>query len=156
MTGISIDALRGRKLNQISVEERMSWAAGRTTTLKEDKVYCLLGIFGVFLSPIYGEGEEYATLRLKEEIHKRRQGHSMTDLQDVPGASSLIETLSFSVSAPPLTKHSLVSATFPTQRALCRARNPTSDDQSEATLAKFPSTYDDIWTWGLWKISTCS
>ncbi|KAH7077505.1 WD40-repeat-containing domain protein [Paraphoma chrysanthemicola] len=49
----------------------MSWAEKRTTTLKEDKVYCLLGIFGVFLSLIYGEGEKYATLRLEEEIQKR-------------------------------------------------------------------------------------
>lgn len=38
----------------------MSWAARRTTTLKEDKVYRLLGVFGVFLSLIYGEGEAYA------------------------------------------------------------------------------------------------
>jgi hypothetical protein len=73
ITGIPIEALRGRELSKFSVEERMSWAAGRTTTLKEDKIYCLLGIFGVFLSLIYGEGEDYATLRLKEEIQKRQQ-----------------------------------------------------------------------------------
>lgn len=95
ITGISVNALGGQKLNEFSIEERMSWAAGRTTTLNEDKVYCLLGIFGVFLSLIYGEGEEYATLRLKEEIHKRRQGYLITDLQRVPSTSSLIEILSF-------------------------------------------------------------
>jgi hypothetical protein len=47
--------------------------------LKEDRVYCLLGIFGVFLPLIYGEGEEYATLRFKEEIQKR----SKENLQEI-------------------------------------------------------------------------
>jgi hypothetical protein len=73
VTGIPIEALRGQRLSEFSIKERMSWTAKRTTTLKEDKVYCLLGIFTVFLSLIYGEGEEYATLRLEEEIHKRQQ-----------------------------------------------------------------------------------
>lgn len=84
-TSILIAALRGQKLAGFSVEERMSWAAKRTTTLKEDKVYCLLGIFGVFLPLIYGEGEEYAMLRLKDEIQKRQQGRQNTSVQDVFG-----------------------------------------------------------------------
>ncbi|KAF2831485.1 kinesin light chain 1 [Ophiobolus disseminans] len=74
ITDIPIDALRGQRLTEFSVEERTGWAAKRTTTVKEDRVYCLLGIFGVFLPLIYGEGEEYATLRLQEEIQKRQQG----------------------------------------------------------------------------------
>jgi hypothetical protein len=86
ITGISTEALRGQKLGEFSVEERMRWAAKRTTRVKEDKIYCLLGIFGVFLPLIYGEGEHYATLRLKEEIQKRQQGHR-TALQDLPSAS---------------------------------------------------------------------
>jgi hypothetical protein len=86
ITGIPTKALRGQKLSEFSIEERMRWAAARTTTVKEDKIYCLLGIFGVFLSLIYGEGEEYATLRLKEEIQKRQQGQT-TDLQNLPSGS---------------------------------------------------------------------
>ena len=66
----------------------MRWAARRTTTLKEDKVYCLLGIFEVFLSLIYGEGEDYATLRLTEDIQKRQQGQAKIELQGLPSASS--------------------------------------------------------------------
>jgi hypothetical protein len=89
ITGIPTEALRGQKLTRFSVEERMSWATGRTTTLKEDKVYCLLGIFGVFLSLIYGEGEDYATLRLKEEIQRRQYGQATTNLQDLYSASFL-------------------------------------------------------------------
>ena len=46
-------------------------------------MYCLLGIFGVFLPLIYGEGEEYATLRLKEEIQKRQQGRENVVVQDL-------------------------------------------------------------------------
>ncbi|KAL5384235.1 hypothetical protein DPSP01_005380 [Paraphaeosphaeria sporulosa] len=88
-TGIPCRALRDPKLSNFSVDERMTWAAERTTTLKEDKVYCLLGIFGIFLPLIYGEGEEYATLRLKDEIQKRHQGQGKMDLQDLPISSSL-------------------------------------------------------------------
>ena len=89
ITEIPIGVLRGQSLTEFSVEERMSWAAKRTTTLKEDKAYCLLGIFGVFLSLIYGEGEVYATLRLREEIQKRQDGRGTEGLQDLTGTFSL-------------------------------------------------------------------
>lgn len=87
ITKIPIVALRGKHLSEFSVDERMSWAAKRTTTLKEDKVYCLLGIFGVFLSPIYGEGEAYATLRLRDEIQRRQERRGTESLHDMSGAS---------------------------------------------------------------------
>ncbi|KAK7177910.1 hypothetical protein PSPO01_16043 [Paraphaeosphaeria sporulosa] len=89
ITQIPITALRGQPLSEFGVEDRMDWAAGRTTTLKEDKVYCLLGIFGVFLSLIYGEGEAYATLRLKEEIQKRQEGRDTGSLHNLSVLSSL-------------------------------------------------------------------
>lgn len=50
-----------------SVGERMSWAARRVTTRTEDEAYCLLGLFGVNMPLIYGEGS-HAFLRLQEEI----------------------------------------------------------------------------------------
>ncbi|TGJ78939.1 hypothetical protein E0Z10_g9818 [Xylaria hypoxylon] len=53
------------------VEERMAWAEKRETKKEEDKAYSLLGIFNVFMLPIYGEGTENAFYRLKEEIKKR-------------------------------------------------------------------------------------
>jgi hypothetical protein len=49
----------------------MGWAATRKTTVEEDRAYCLLGIFGVFLPLIYGEGEKYALRRLRDEIERR-------------------------------------------------------------------------------------
>ncbi|KAI0358492.1 HET-domain-containing protein [Trametes cingulata] len=54
-------------LNSVSVYHRMSWASQRETTRVEDKAYSLLGIFGVHMSPIYGEGS-HAFIRLQEEI----------------------------------------------------------------------------------------
>jgi hypothetical protein len=85
ITQIPIAALRGQPLSEFSVEDRMNWAARRTTTLNEDKVYCLLGIFGVFLPLIYGEGEAHATLRLKEEIQKRQEGLVTGNLRNLSG-----------------------------------------------------------------------
>jgi hypothetical protein len=73
ITKIPVEVLRGQNLTELSIEERMSWVAHRATSLKEDRVYCLLGIFGVFLPLIYGEGEAYATNRLREEIQKRHE-----------------------------------------------------------------------------------
>jgi hypothetical protein len=68
ITQIPIRALRKYNLREFSVDERMSWVAGRRTMVKEDRAYCLLGIFDVFLPLIYGEGEEHAFRRLRKEI----------------------------------------------------------------------------------------
>jgi hypothetical protein len=53
-----------------SVAKRMSWAAERKTTRPEDVAYSMFGLFGVHLSPLYGEGSEKAFLRLQHEILK--------------------------------------------------------------------------------------
>ncbi|RYP20837.1 hypothetical protein DL765_002571 [Monosporascus sp. GIB2] len=71
ITGIEIDALRGRALSEFTIDERISWSQGRQTTREEDRAYSLLGIFSVHLSPIYGEGADNAFTRLREEISKR-------------------------------------------------------------------------------------
>ncbi|OJT06665.1 hypothetical protein TRAPUB_2479, partial [Trametes pubescens] len=46
----------------------MSWAARRRTTRPEDRAYSLMGIFGVNMATLYGEGAEKAFYRLQEEI----------------------------------------------------------------------------------------
>lgn len=56
-----------RPLDEISVAQKMSWAAGRSTTRIEDRAYSLMGIFGVNMPLIYGEGER-AFRRLQEAI----------------------------------------------------------------------------------------
>ncbi|MCJ1314623.1 hypothetical protein MMC25_008305 [Agyrium rufum] len=68
VTGIPASTLRGSPLSDFSVAERMSWAAGRETTCKEDKAYSLLGIFDVYMPLIYGEGKDRALTRLREGI----------------------------------------------------------------------------------------
>ncbi len=67
ITEIPISALQGAPLSDFNVGERMRWAMKRNTKRIEDKVYCLLGIFDVFMSPIYGEGKN-AFVRLKDKI----------------------------------------------------------------------------------------
>ncbi|PVH69315.1 HET-D [Cadophora sp. DSE1049] len=70
ITAIPISALEGTLLSQFSVEERLSWADNRQTTRGEDMAYSLLGIFGIYLPLIYGEGKEHAFRRLKKKIQK--------------------------------------------------------------------------------------
>ena len=68
ITQIPIDALRASSFRDFGIEQRMGWVVKRKTSLAEDKAYCLLGIFGVFLPVIYGEGEDYAFGRLRREV----------------------------------------------------------------------------------------
>ena len=75
ITGIPSGVLQGVSLKSFSIDERLSWAAKRQTTRKEDKAYCLLGIFGIYLPLIYGEGDN-AFNRLKAEIAKASTGKS--------------------------------------------------------------------------------
>ncbi|KAH7551714.1 hypothetical protein BM1_09348 [Bipolaris maydis] len=72
VTGIPAEAFRGHSLAEFSIEERMSWSAKRTTTIKGRQ-----------------KGEEYAALRLKEEIQKRQQASKKADLQDSSAVLSL-------------------------------------------------------------------
>ena len=74
ITGIATNALRGDALSSFSVKERRSWAERRTTTIEEDEAYCLIGVFGISLPLIYGEGRDHAFRRLEEEIHKLYKG----------------------------------------------------------------------------------
>jgi hypothetical protein len=74
ITSIDKSALRGDALSTFTIGERMSWAEHRQTTIKEDEIYSLLGIFNVSLPLIYGEGRENASRRLKEEIDKLYKG----------------------------------------------------------------------------------
>ncbi|KAK5736155.1 hypothetical protein LTR17_007677 [Elasticomyces elasticus] len=63
-------------LNGCSVAQRMSWAAKRRTTRSEDVAYSLLGIFGVNMPLLYGEGSK-AFARLQTEIIKVSTDHSI-------------------------------------------------------------------------------
>ena len=71
VTNINVEVLqRSMPLSDVSVARRMSWAAERHATKREDNAYSLLGIFGVSLTLNYGEGD-YAFTRFQEAIMTR-------------------------------------------------------------------------------------
>jgi hypothetical protein len=76
ITGIPKGMLLGNGLWRFSVAQIMSWASRRRTTTVEDIAYCLMGIFGVNMPMLYGEGDN-AFLRLQEEIIKTFNDHSI-------------------------------------------------------------------------------
>lgn len=61
----------------------MSWASRRITTREEDIAYCLLGVFGVHMPLIYGEGSN-AFVRLQEEIMKDSVDQSLFAWERLP------------------------------------------------------------------------
>ena len=63
-----------------------SWAAMWTTTRVEDLAYCLLGLFDVNMSPLYGEGEK-AFVRLQREILKISDDESIFAWKDEDSSS---------------------------------------------------------------------
>ncbi|KAI9066347.1 HET-domain-containing protein [Trametes sanguinea] len=65
-----------RELSEVSVARRMSWASTRQTTRLEDQAYSLLGVFGVTMPTIYGEGD-VAFRRLQEEIMKHSSDRTL-------------------------------------------------------------------------------
>ncbi|KAI1172158.1 kinesin light chain [Nemania sp. FL0916] len=74
ITGIPARALRGDHLSDFSIAEREAWIRNRQTKYEEDMVYSLLGIFGVYMPLIYGEGRQNAQKRLREEVQKAYKG----------------------------------------------------------------------------------
>ncbi|KAI6145788.1 heterokaryon incompatibility protein-domain-containing protein [Pisolithus tinctorius] len=59
-----------------SVAQIMSWAADRKTTRVEDRAYSLMGLFGVNMPMLYGEGEK-AFQRLQLEIIRTSSDHTI-------------------------------------------------------------------------------
>ncbi|KAI5997737.1 heterokaryon incompatibility protein-domain-containing protein [Pisolithus marmoratus] len=77
ITRIPPDVLKdGRIPKRLCIAELMSWAADRKTTLVEDRAYSLLGLFGVHMPIMYGEGEK-AFQRLQVEILRVYGDHSI-------------------------------------------------------------------------------
>ncbi|KAI0466755.1 heterokaryon incompatibility protein-domain-containing protein [Xylaria cf. heliscus] len=77
VTRIDEQFLMGESLDKASIAQRMSWAAARSTTREEDEAYCLLGLFNVNMSLIYGEGPK-AFRRLQETLAREYpEDHSL-------------------------------------------------------------------------------
>jgi hypothetical protein len=63
-------------LSHASVAQKLSWASRRVTTRTEDIAYCLLGLVGVNMPLLYGEGNK-AFLRLQQEIIRQTDDESI-------------------------------------------------------------------------------
>ncbi|KAI0449549.1 HET-domain-containing protein [Xylaria acuta] len=77
ITGIRPDVIKHeRHPVAVIAAEKMAWASERKTSRIEDIAYCLLGIFGVNMPLLYGEGDR-AFARLQEEIIRATYDHSI-------------------------------------------------------------------------------
>jgi hypothetical protein len=70
ITGLPKASLDGHSLDTFSVGERTAWATKWQTTKDEDRAYCLLNIFSLFMPLIYGEGKDSALKRLQMEVKR--------------------------------------------------------------------------------------
>ena len=75
-TGIPEAALSICKRRHYSIAQRMSWAADRQTTRREDMAYCLIGLFDINMPLLYGERHR-AFIRLQEELIRSQADHSI-------------------------------------------------------------------------------
>ncbi|KAK2601949.1 hypothetical protein QQS21_004462 [Conoideocrella luteorostrata] len=114
-TRIPENILSGDNVEKASIAQRMSWASDRKTTRTEDLAYCLMGIFGVSMPLLYGEGEKAFT-RLQEEIIRISDDHSLfawrspdhrsgllaTSPHAFIGCGSIVQTNVFGVPSPPI------------------------------------------------------
>ncbi|KAK2047964.1 ankyrin [Colletotrichum somersetense] len=77
ITGIHLQVLAGTTaVADISVANKMRWAARRQTTRPEDIAYCMMGLFNVNMPLLYGEGDR-SFIRLQEEILKETDDQSL-------------------------------------------------------------------------------
>ncbi|KAH7924778.1 HET-domain-containing protein, partial [Leucogyrophana mollusca] len=77
ITAVDEDVLLGTlPLKDVSVAKKMSWASWRETTRVEDRAYSLMGLFGVNMPLIYGEGKN-AFARLQGEIMRKSTDQSI-------------------------------------------------------------------------------
>ena len=84
-TNIPLGILDGsQSLETMSIAQRMSWASERQSTRIEDIAYCLMGIFGINMPLLYGEGDK-AFIRLQEEIMNVSDDHTIFAWKDSGG-----------------------------------------------------------------------
>jgi hypothetical protein len=89
ITGIPVGALLSNDLFKFDIAKRFSWAQKRQTTREEDGAYCLLGIFGIYMLPIYGEGRENAIKRLQRKVQEASEdiGNTFTNITNTRSQS---------------------------------------------------------------------
>jgi hypothetical protein len=99
VTKIDINVLKQRKsLSSFSVAQRLSWASRRQASKVEDEAYCLMGLFGVSMPLLYGEGPK-AFQRLQLEIMKECYDPSILAWASVDSYASIVGVLASSPAA---------------------------------------------------------
>jgi len=89
VTGIHRDAiLYPSRVPFFSIAARMSWANGRKSSKGEDRVYSLMGLFGVNLPIVYGEGEKNVFIKLQRSIMETSDDQSILAWRSVSSSSS--------------------------------------------------------------------
>ena len=77
ITRVAEDVLvHPRAVKNVCASQKMYWASGRETTRVEDRAYSLLGLFGISMPILYGEGSRAFT-RLQEEIVRSSFDHTI-------------------------------------------------------------------------------
>jgi hypothetical protein len=134
-TGIPTEVLSHLKRpNEYSVSERMRWASNRMTTRIEDQAYCLMGLFGINMPLLYGEGDR-AFQRLQKEIM------SLTD--EISGLRLL------NVKTYPLVIETFASQDQPEYAILSHTWNAEEVSYQDILLGRGPSRK------GYYKIENC-
>ncbi|KAK0738719.1 hypothetical protein B0T18DRAFT_308716, partial [Schizothecium vesticola] len=100
ITGIRCPTLLGNPIQLFSIADRMSWASRRETTRPEDLAYCLLGIFGINMPLLYGEGGQRAFIRLQQEILRHSNDQSIF-AWSIPQGHNLGQSLFNSLASSP-------------------------------------------------------
>ncbi|KAH0439385.1 het domain protein [Colletotrichum camelliae] len=147
ITTIDVEVLKmAKRLKDVLVAVRMSWAANRETTRPEDIAYCLLGIFDINMPMLYGEGEK-AFQRLQEHI------------VNLHGDSSIFAWLA--PFRPPLPTQSFrgLFATSPRQFAVVDPEDSEALEcfasksiqiRSEVAILKMGAWPQRAWSWYTW------
>lgn len=122
ITGVDTLTIRYGYQDRPCVANVMSWAANRKTTRLEDRAYSLLGLFGISMPLLYGEGD-MAFIRLQEEILRRSDDQSIFAWSGFYSSAGLytntglLATSPDQFSAPPKNLVYLSPTTFPRRAA---------------------------------------
>ncbi len=144
-TGIPSEILLGPRslITSYTIAQKMPWASERDTTRIEDQAYCLLGIFGISMSLLYGEGKR-AFIRLQEEILKQTEDYSLLLWTDESSTDSF-GTWTFGGVLPPSPRVFPRNGLFEPSQNRCDYRNIKSiflhrDSDASKVLSQVSST----------------
>ncbi|CAK7219861.1 hypothetical protein SCUCBS95973_003964 [Sporothrix curviconia] len=143
ITDIDSDYIkRPEDVSTASVARRMSWMAKRRTTRVEDTAYCLLGLFGIHMALLYGEGHR-AFLRLQEEIIRVSNDQTIFCWQASKKGRLPPSSLAGSEDLPPTPSTNKDSTTKPADPVEKDTHREAELDQWTSFLAPHPKVFRD-------------